>query len=72
MFRKSGDNLIFRPIQPYQTTHEPATDLVGDLRGRDFWEFERLLAVPANPEPLVERIADQFNPIGFFIFVVSN
>ena len=42
---------------------QPATYLVGDLRGRDFGELCGLLAVSADPELLVERIADEFNPM---------
>jgi hypothetical protein len=39
--------------------------MIGDLRGRAFWEFERLLSVPADPEPFVERVANQFDPMRF-------
>ena len=42
---------------------QPAADTIGDLGGRGLWEFERLLAAAADPEPLVERVADQLNPM---------
>ena len=43
--------------------NQPAADMIGNLGGRGFGEFERLLAVGLHPEP-IERVADQFNPMG--------
>ncbi len=52
-------------VRQFHRANQPATDLVGHLRGRGFGEFERLFAVGPYPKPLVERIADPLNPMGF-------
>ena len=52
-------------VRQFHRANQPATDLVGDFGGRGFWELCRLLAVPADPVPLVEWVANQLNPMGF-------
>ena len=49
----------------FHRANQPATDLVGDLGGGGFGELCRLLAILSDPEPLVERIADQLDAVGF-------
>ena len=53
-----------RGTRQVEGANQPATDRVGDLRCRGFGELEQLLAAAADSEPLVERIANQINPMG--------
>jgi len=61
---------LWKDGEPWRTllrqgANQPATDLAGDFGGRGFGELCRLLAVGPYPKPLIERVADQLNPMGF-------